>query len=167
LLKIDIYNVEPSKNIYRCFALIWRYFLFVYFSCGKFPSPENHWTLTNKIKSKIRFFLFTKFSLHFDWSASVLLLTWQFNFLRTFFIQTNLGTESTHRAFRTQIDLNKKNNANQLHLKNVYYLYSACSNPTNVVSVIVLSMIIGTGLDNGTAKFYRCVITQAISKTIA
>ena len=54
----------------------------------------------------------------------------------------------------------------ELHLKNVYYLYSACSNPTNVVLVIVLSMIIGKGLDNATAKFYRCVITQAITKTI-
>jgi hypothetical protein len=29
-----------------------------------------------------------------------------------------------------------------------------------------LNMIIGKGLDNGTAKFYRCVITQAITKTI-
>ena len=27
-------------------------------------------------------------------------------------------------------------------------------------------MIIGKGLDNGTAKFYRCVITQVITKTI-
>jgi hypothetical protein len=27
-------------------------------------------------------------------------------------------------------------------------------------------MIIGKGLDNGTAKFYRCVITQAITKII-
>ena len=27
-------------------------------------------------------------------------------------------------------------------------------------------MIIGKGLDYGTAKFYRCVITQAITKTI-
>ena len=53
----------------------------------------------------------------------------------------------------------------ELHLKNVYYLYSACSNPTNVVLVIVLSMITGKGLPNGTAKFYRCVITQAITKT--
>ena len=26
----------------------------------------------------------------------------------------------------------------ELHLKNVYYLYSACSNPTDVVLVIVL-----------------------------
>ena len=33
----------------------------------------------------------------------------------------------------------------ELHLKNVYYLYSACSNPTNVVLVIVLSMLIGKG----------------------
>ena len=33
----------------------------------------------------------------------------------------------------------------ELHLKNVYYLYSACSNPTNVVLLIVLSMIIGKG----------------------
>ena len=39
----------------------------------------------------------------------------------------------------------------KLHLKNVYYLYSACSNPINVVLVIVLSMIVGKGLDNGTA----------------
>ena len=31
------------------------------------------------------------------------------------------------------------------HLKNAYYLYSACSNPTNVVLVSVLSMIIGKG----------------------
>jgi hypothetical protein len=31
----------------------------------------------------------------------------------------------------------------ELRLKNVYYLYSACSNPTNVVLMIVLSMIIG------------------------
>ena len=54
----------------------------------------------------------------------------------------------------------------ELHLKNVYYLYSACSNPTDVVWVIVLSKIIGKGLDNGTAKFYRCVITQVITKTI-
>ena len=54
----------------------------------------------------------------------------------------------------------------ELHLKNVYYLYSACSNPTNDVSVIILNMIIGKGLDNGTAKFYWCVITQAITKTI-
>ena len=46
----------------------------------------------------------------------------------------------------------------ELHLKNVYYLYSACSNPTNVVLVIFLSIIIGKGLDNRTAKFYRCVI---------
>jgi hypothetical protein len=53
-----------------------------------------------------------------------------------------------------------------LHLKNVYYLYSECSNPTNVVWLIVLSIIIGKGLDNETAKFYRCVITQAITKTI-
>ena len=54
----------------------------------------------------------------------------------------------------------------ELHLKNVYYLFSACSNPTDGVWVIVLSMIIGKGLDNETAKFYRCVITQAITKTI-
>ena len=54
----------------------------------------------------------------------------------------------------------------ELHLKNAYYLYSACSNPTNVALVIILNMIIGKGLDNGTAKFYRCVITQAITKTI-
>jgi hypothetical protein len=27
-------------------------------------------------------------------------------------------------------------------------------------------MIISKGLENGTAKFYRCVITQAITKTI-
>ena len=53
----------------------------------------------------------------------------------------------------------------ELHLKNVYYLYSACSNPTDVVLVIVLSMIIGKGLDNRTAIFHRCVITQAITKT--
>ena len=33
----------------------------------------------------------------------------------------------------------------ELHLKNVYYHYSACSNPTNVVLLIVLSMIIGKG----------------------
>ena len=33
----------------------------------------------------------------------------------------------------------------KLHLKNVYYLYSACSNPTNVVLLIVLSMITGKG----------------------
>ena len=33
----------------------------------------------------------------------------------------------------------------ELHLKNVYYLYSACSNRTNVVLVIVLRMIIGKG----------------------
>jgi hypothetical protein len=26
-------------------------------------------------------------------------------------------------------------------------------------------MIIGKGVDNGTAKFYWCVITQAITKT--
>ena len=51
----------------------------------------------------------------------------------------------------------------ELHLKNAYYLYSACSNPTNVALVIILNMIIGKGLDNGTAKFYRCVITQAIT----
>ena len=38
----------------------------------------------------------------------------------------------------------------ELHLQNVYYLYSACSNPT----------------DNETAKFYLCVITQTITKTI-
>jgi hypothetical protein len=31
----------------------------------------------------------------------------------------------------------------EIHLKNVYYLYSACSNPTNVVLLVVLSMIIG------------------------
>ena len=31
----------------------------------------------------------------------------------------------------------------ELHLKNVHYLYSACSNPTIVVLLIVLSMIIG------------------------
>ena len=54
----------------------------------------------------------------------------------------------------------------ELHLKNAYYLYSPCSNPTNVVLVIILNMIIGKGLDNGTAKLYRCVITQAITKTI-
>ena len=54
----------------------------------------------------------------------------------------------------------------ELHLKNAYYLYSACSNPTNVALVIILNMIIGKGLDNGTAKCYRCVITQAITKTI-
>ena len=53
--------------------------------------------------------------------------------------------------------------ATELHLKNVNNLYSACSNPNNVVSVIVLRMIIGKGLDNGTAKFYRYVITQAIT----
>jgi hypothetical protein len=52
------------------------------------------------------------------------------------------------------------------HLKNAYYLYSACSNPTNVVLVIILNIIIDKGLDNGTAKFYRCVISQAITKTI-
>jgi hypothetical protein len=39
----------------------------------------------------------------------------------------------------------------ELHLKNVYYLYSVCSNPTDGVWVIVLSMIIGKGLENGTA----------------
>ena len=33
----------------------------------------------------------------------------------------------------------------ELHLKNIYYLYSPCSNPTNVVLLIVLSMIIGKG----------------------
>jgi hypothetical protein len=33
----------------------------------------------------------------------------------------------------------------ELHLKNVNYLYSPCSNPTNVVLVIVLSIIIGKG----------------------
>jgi hypothetical protein len=33
----------------------------------------------------------------------------------------------------------------ELHLKNVYYLYSVCSNLTNVVTVIVLSMIIRKG----------------------
>ena len=54
----------------------------------------------------------------------------------------------------------------ELHLKNAYYLYSACSNPTNVVLAIIVNMIIGKGLDNRTAKFYRCVITQAITKTI-
>ena len=54
----------------------------------------------------------------------------------------------------------------ELHLKNAHYLYSACSNPTNVVLVVILNMIIGKGLDNGTAKFYWCVITQAITKTI-
>ena len=54
----------------------------------------------------------------------------------------------------------------ELYLKNVNYLYSACSNPTNVVLVIVLSMIISKGLDNGNAKFNRCVITQAVTKTI-
>ena len=54
----------------------------------------------------------------------------------------------------------------ELHLKNVYYLYSACSNPTHVVLVIVLSMIIRRVLNIGTAKFNRCVITQAITKTI-
>jgi hypothetical protein len=32
--------------------------------------------------------------------------------------------------------------------------------------VIVLSMIVGKGLDNGIAKYYRCVITQAITDTI-
>ena len=54
----------------------------------------------------------------------------------------------------------------ELHLKNAYYLYSACSNPSHVALVIILNMIIGKGLDNGTAKFYRCVMTQAITKTI-
>ena len=54
----------------------------------------------------------------------------------------------------------------ELHLKNVYYLYSACSNPTDVVLVIVLRMITGFVLDIGTAKFDRCVIAQAITKTI-
>ena len=44
--------------------------------------------------------------------------------------------------------------------------YSACSNPTNVALVIILNMIIGKGLDNETAKFDRCVITQAMTKTI-
>jgi hypothetical protein len=33
----------------------------------------------------------------------------------------------------------------ELHLKNVYYLYIACSNLTNVVLVSVLSMTIGEG----------------------
>ena len=33
----------------------------------------------------------------------------------------------------------------ELHLKNICCLYSACSNPTNVVLVIVLSVIIGKG----------------------
>jgi hypothetical protein len=33
----------------------------------------------------------------------------------------------------------------ELHLKNVNYLYSACSNPTNVVLLIALSIIIGKG----------------------
>ena len=61
----------------------------------------------------------------------------------------------THNVFPTE-----------LHLKNVYHLYSACSNPTNVVLVIVLSMIIGKGLHNETAQFYWCVITQAITDTI-
>ena len=32
-----------------------------------------------------------------------------------------------------------------VNLKNANYLYSACSNPTNVVLVIVLSIIIGKG----------------------
>jgi hypothetical protein len=31
----------------------------------------------------------------------------------------------------------------ELNLENVYYLYSACSNPTNGVLLIVLSMIKG------------------------
>ena len=34
----------------------------------------------------------------------------------------------------------------KVHLKNVYYLFSACSNLTNVVLVIVLGMIIGKGV---------------------
>jgi hypothetical protein len=54
----------------------------------------------------------------------------------------------------------------ELHLKNAYYLYSACSNPTNVVLVIILNLIIDKGLDNGTDEFYRCAISQAITKTI-
>ena len=33
----------------------------------------------------------------------------------------------------------------ELHLKSVKYYYIACSNPTNVVLVIVLSMIISKG----------------------
>ena len=33
----------------------------------------------------------------------------------------------------------------KVYLKNVYYLYSACSNSTYIVLVIVLSMIIGKG----------------------
>ena len=33
----------------------------------------------------------------------------------------------------------------ELHLKNGYYLYSTCSNPTNVVLLLVLSMLIGKG----------------------
>ena len=41
----------------------------------------------------------------------------------------------------------------ELHLKNVHYLLSPGSNPTNVVLVIVLSMITGEGLDNETAIF--------------
>jgi hypothetical protein len=54
----------------------------------------------------------------------------------------------------------------ELHLKNAHYLYSACSNPTNVVSVIILNMIKDKGLDNRTTEFYRCVISQTITETI-
>ena len=55
----------------------------------------------------------------------------------------------------------------ELHLKNVDYLYSACSNPTNFVLLIVLSIIIGKGLDNGTAKFYRCVEIYRAVETVS
>jgi hypothetical protein len=74
-----------------------------------------------------------------------------------------LGMDDNRRSGKFEIDILF---GTELHLKNAYYLYSACSNPTNVVLVIILNMIIGKGLDNGTAKFYRCVITQAITKTI-
>ena len=58
-----------------------------------------------------------------------------------------------------------------MDLENEVYLYSACSNPTNVVLVTVLDMIIGNGplpmvLDVGSAKVDWCVITNAITNTI-
>ena len=61
---------------------------------------------------------------------------------RTYFceIENFCNSESNYCIFMRYILF-----PTELHLKNVYYLYSACSNPTNVVLVTVLSMIIGKG----------------------
>ena len=60
-----------------------------------------------------------------------------------------LKSSAKYPAFTTltyrQYDIDYILFPTELHLKNIYYLYSAFSNLTNVVLLIVLSMIIGKG----------------------